>query len=274
MTAAGRVGNVAPVAYQTLRYEVGDDKVATITIDRTDKLNAFNRQMRMEFRSVWGDVRDDDRVNAVVLRAEGRAFSAGIDVAERAEEGTESEPPIPFMGIDPGVSLGPKSNLVWKPVVCAVQGIAAGGAQYWINESDIVICSDDAVFFDPHVTYGMTSACEPIGLAARIPYGEAARWALMGLDERMSAQRAFQIGLVSEIIPRDELWDHAHWIAATIAAKPSVATQGTVKALWQSLDQPRTTAVNMALMYVQLGNRVGESEVDRGEVARPKPRIR
>jgi enoyl-CoA hydratase/carnithine racemase len=262
------------VTYETLLYEVGDDKVATITINRPDKLNSFNQTMRAEFREVWKAVRDDDGVNVVVLRASGRAFSAGIDVTERAEVGSESEPPIPFMGIDPGVSLGPKSNQVWKPIVCAVQGIAAGGAQYWINESDIVICSEDAVFFDPHVTYGMTSACEPIGLAARIPYGEAARWALMGLDERMSAQRALQIGLVSEVLPGSELWDHAHWIAATIAAKPSVATQGTVKALWQSLDQPRTTAVNMGLLYVQVGNRLGESEIDRASVVRPEPRIR
>ncbi|MBW8825343.1 MAG: enoyl-CoA hydratase/isomerase family protein [Acidobacteria bacterium] len=262
------------MAYETLLYEVGDDKVATVTLNRPDKLNSFNDQMRMEFFALWGEIRDDDRVNVVVLRANGRAFSAGVDVTERATEGTESEPPIPFMGIDPGMRLGPKSNLVWKPIVCAVQGIVAGGAQYWINESDIVICSDDAQFFDPHVTYGMTSACEPIGLRHRVPYGEAIRWALMGLDERMSADRALQIGLVSEIIPRDELWDHAHWIAATVAAKPSVATQGTVKAMWQSLDLTRSAALGMALMYVQLGNTIGENDVDRGEVVRPKPRIR
>ena len=178
------------------------------------------------------------------------------------------------MGIDPGERMGPKSNGIWKPIVCAVHGMAAGGAQYWINESDIVICSDDAEFFDPHVTYGMTSACEPIGLAARIPYGEAVRWALMGLDERMSAQRALQIGLVSEVVPREQLWDHAHWIAATIAAKPSVATQGTVKALWRSQDLPRSAAVDGGLMYVQLGNRIGESAVDRAAVVRPTPRVR
>ncbi len=256
--------------FGTIRYETSADRVATITLDRPEVLNAFDRQMCEEMRAAWRLVKDDPEVNAVVLRAEGeRAFCAGLDVKK-----SYGQPDDVWNHEDPGELLSPKWQKVWKPVVCAVQGIAAGGAQYWINESDIVICSDDAVFFDPHVTYGMTSACEPIGLAARIPYGEAARWALMGLDERMSAQRAFQIGLVSEIVPRDELWDHAHWIAATIAAKPSVATQGTVKALWQSLDQPRTTAVTMGLMYVQLGNRVGESEVDRGEVTRPKPRIR
>jgi enoyl-CoA hydratase/carnithine racemase len=260
--------------FETLLYEVGDDNVATVTLNRPDKLNSFNMAMRMECQRVWNEIRSDDAVNTVVLRAEGRAFSAGVDVSERAEQSTESDPPIPFMGIDAAERLGPKSNALWKPVICAVHGIAAGGAQYWINESDIVICSDDAQFFDPHVTYGMTSACEPIGMARRVPYGEAARWALMGLDERMSAQRALQIGLVSEIVPRDDLWAHAHWIAATIANKPTAATQGTVKAMWESMDLPRTAAGQMGLMYVQLGNRVAEDSVDRSGLARPTPRIR
>src|SRR5262249_40658201 len=149
----------------------------------------------------------------------------GEDVGSRAAN--------PFASVDPGVSLCPKQNGCWKPVVCAVNGMAAGGAFYWINESDIVICSDDAQFFDPHGTYGMTSSLEPAGLRWRIPLGEVLRWTLMGLDERMSAERALQIGLVSEVVSADRLWDRAHEIAAIVAAKPSVATQGTVKAVWQ-----------------------------------------
>jgi enoyl-CoA hydratase/carnithine racemase len=172
------------------------------------------------------------------------------------------------------MSLGPKANRVWKPVVCAVHGMAGGGAFYWINESDIVICSDDAQFFDPHVTYGMTSALEPIGLRWRIPLGEALRWALMGLDERMTADRALQIGLVSEVVPRAQLAERAHHIAATIAAKPTVATQGTVRAIWESLDMGRTQALNTSLSYVQLGNAIGEQQVNRSNVERPTPRLR
>jgi len=68
------------------------------------------------------------------------------------------------------------------------------GAFYWINEADVVICSADATFFDPHTTYGMLSALEPAGLARRIPLGEAMRIALFGLDERMGAERAYASG--------------------------------------------------------------------------------
>jgi enoyl-CoA hydratase/carnithine racemase len=159
-------------------------------------------------------------------------------------------------------------------VVAAVPGIAAGGAFYWLNESDIIICSEDATFFDPHVTYGMTSALEPIGLARRIPLGEALRWALLGLDERMSPQRALQIGLVSEVVPREELWDRAHELASLMAAKPAAAIQGTVKAIWESLDMTRSQALQIGLSYTQLGNPIGTAEVDRATATRPKPRIR
>jgi enoyl-CoA hydratase/carnithine racemase len=76
------------------------------------------------------------------------------------------------------------------------------GRLYFLNEADVIICSDDATFFDPHVTYGKTSALEPIGLLRRIPIGEVLRMALFGVDERISPARALEIGLVSKIILR------------------------------------------------------------------------
>jgi enoyl-CoA hydratase/carnithine racemase len=180
------------MGYEAIAFERDTDRVATITLNRPDKLNTFNRIMLNEFGQVWAEVRDDDSINAVVLRAAGRAFSAGLDVTDPEARSTDRSG-VPFNDIDPAFFLGPRANRVWKPVVCAVHGMAAGGAFYWINECDIIICSDDAQFFDPHVTYGMTSAIEPIGLRLRIPLGEALRWALMGLDVRMSAERALQI---------------------------------------------------------------------------------
>lgn len=267
------------MAYETILYEIDDEHVATVTLNRPDKLNSFNMAMRRDFRRLWRDVQDNDAVHAVVLRAAGdRAFSTGIDATERADlmaRGTHvGAPANPFVAEDPGVTLAPKQNECWKPIVCAVHGMVAGGAFYWVNESDIVIASDDATFFDPHVTYGMTSALEPVGLKWRIPLGEVLRWALMGLDERMSAERAREIGLVSEVVPRELLWSRAHEIAASVAAKPTVATQGTVKAIWQSLDLTRSASIRLGMMYVQIGNPVGEREIDRSSAPRPEPQIR
>jgi enoyl-CoA hydratase/carnithine racemase len=255
--------------YTTIIYEV-TDHVATVTLNRPHKLNAFNQRMCDEFADVWKRTREDDDVHAVVLRAAGdRAFCTGVDVKERLYRH-----PNVWSALDPGKKLSPKVNEVWKPVVCAVHGMAAGGAFYWINESDIVICSDDAMFFDPHVTYGQTAALEPIGLSRRIPLGEVLRIALLGLDERMSARRALEIGLVSEVVTRDLLWKRADQLAQIIAQKPPAAIQGTVKAIWQSLDMTRSQALQMGLSYTQLGNPIGMAEVDRDSVVRPQIRLR
>jgi enoyl-CoA hydratase/carnithine racemase len=256
--------------FETIQYETGADYVATITLNRPDRMNAFNDAMIADFRKVWRMVREDADVRAVVLRANGdRAFSAGLDVVEG-----RTRPASVWDVTDPGQDLAPKANDVWTPVVCAVHGMCAGGALYWVNESDIVICSDDAMFFDPHVTYGMTAVFEPVDMARTVPMREALRMALLGLDERMSAKRALEIGLVSEVVPREELWARAHELAAIIADKPAVATQGTVKAFWQSLDMPRAQAHTVGMHFVQIGNPIGTAQVDRASRPRPKWRLR
>ena len=149
--------------YETITVTKADH-VATITINRPEALNSFTKRMLEEFDYLWKDISADDDVHCVVLRAaKGRAFSTGVDVKDsQTPEGKIMHDNI-WTAQDPGDFLGPKANRCWKPVVCAVHGMAAGGAFYWINESDIIICSDEATFFDPHVTYGMTSALEPIG---------------------------------------------------------------------------------------------------------------
>lgn len=255
--------------YETVLYDVREH-IATVTLNRPARLNAFNGTMMSEFMSIWERVRLDDDVRVVVLRAAGdRAFCTGVDV----DEGFFT-PDNVWSQQDPGKALSPKHNQVWKPVICALHGMVAGGAFYWINESDIVICSEDATFFDPHVSYGLTSALEPIGLVRRIPLGEVLRWALLGLDERMSAGRAREIGLVSEVLPFESLWARADEIAAIIAAKPPAAIQGTVKAIWETLDMTRSTALQVGLSYTQLGNPIGQAEVSREGFVKPKPQIR
>lgn len=249
--------------YETVLFEVVD-KVATITINRPDAMNSFTSTMLREFEQLWVRIANDDGINVVVLRAaKGRAFSTGVDVKDAQLPGRSVVSDDVFNASDPGERLGPKSMNCWKPVIAAVHGMAAGGAFYWLNEADIVICSEDATFFDPHVTYGMTSALEPIGATYKIPLGDVLRMVLLGNDERISAQTALRIGLVTEVLPLDQLWTHAAELATTIAAKPPAATQGSLKAIWQSLDMPRSVALATALKYCQLGNPVGTKQVSR-----------
>jgi len=259
------------VAYRTIRYDVDPAaRVATITLDRPDRLNAFNRTMCEEVRAAWQRVKADEQVHAVVLRAAGdRAFSAGLDVTEPF-----GQPDDVWNHEDPGAYLSPKWQQVWKPVVCAVQGVCTAGAFYFVNEADVVICSDDATFFDSHVTFGLVSAIEPVGLMRRVGLGDTLRMALMGNDERITAATALRIGLVTEVVPRTDLWARADEIARTIAAHPTAATQGTVRAIWESLDKPYRAAVEQGLLYTRLGNPVGSAGIDRATMPKVDPRLR
>ena len=96
----------------------------------------------------------------------------------------------------------------------------------------------------------------------------------MGNDERVGAQTALRIGLVTEVVGEQQLWDRAHDIAACIAAKPPTATQGTVKAIWESLDKPYRAAMDQGLIYTRLGNPIAKAELAERPVPKTKPRIR
>jgi enoyl-CoA hydratase/carnithine racemase len=243
---------MAESEFATIEFTTADDHVATITLNRPDRLNSFNEVMAHEIHTVWERIRDEDDIRAVVLRAAGtRAFCTGID----AKEGAWWKHLNIWNHRDPGTQLGPKHHLVWKPVVVAVQGMCAGGGQYLVNEADIVLCSEDATFFDPHANGGIVSALEPIGLLHRgVPLGDVLRWALSGAEERIGAETALRLGLVTEVVPAGALWDRAQQIAAGIARRRPEAIQGTVRAIWESLDMVRSIALQNGLAYTHIGN--------------------
>jgi enoyl-CoA hydratase/carnithine racemase len=159
----------------------------------------------------------------------------------------------PFHFNDPGDNVGPKSCDLWKPVIAAVNGMACGGAFYMLGEVEFIIAAEHATFFDPHVTYGMTAAFEPIHMHDRMPFGEIMRLSLLGNYERLSARRAHEVGLVSEVVPLDALHDTAAWAANAIAAQPQHAVQGTVRAIWAARELSNRQAVALGYAFVGLG---------------------
>lgn len=234
----------------TLLYEENDG-VAVVTLNRPDVYNAFNMQMCDELSGLWRDLQTNDAVRCVVLTAAGeKAFCTGIDRAEASTQGFEVDLDT-FE--DPGAKLGPKANELYKPVIAAVQGMACGGAFYMLGEVEFIIAADTATFFDPHVTYGMTAVFEPLLMMRRMPFGEIARLTLMGNYERMSAQRAFEIGLVSEVVPASELRDAALRAARAIASQPAQAVQATVRALWEGATHSPTAALEMWVELLRAG---------------------
>ena len=260
--------------FETLAYEEADG-VAWVTLNRPDVLNSFNTVMQREMRTLWRWLRRHDDVRVIVLTGAGdKAFCTGIDRSEAMAEGPRAgragrpapEPgaddgavPIgsgttPFMFDDPGENLGPKANDLWKPVIAAVNGIACGGAFYMLGEVDFIIAAEHATFFDPHLTFNMAASFEPLQMTGRMPFGELVRLTLMGSEERMSAARAFQIGLVTEVVPADELRARAGWAAGVIAKAHPVAVQGTLRALWAGRELSRAQALGLGWAFVGLGN--------------------
>jgi enoyl-CoA hydratase/carnithine racemase len=256
----------------TLRYEQSDG-VAHVTLDRPKVHNAFDATMQTELRAVWRHVRHDPEVRVVVLTGAGdRAFCTGLDRSEIPDSEYD-----PFTYEDPGRKIGPKSQGLWKPVVAAVNGMACGGAFYLLGECDVIVASTAATFFDPHVTYGMTAVFEPLLLMPRMPFGEILRMALVGNYERVSAEHALAVGLVSEVAEPDELMAAADRVAAAIAAQPPHAVQATLRSLWAARDLTPQQATDLGNVLLNLGTTAqalaeGNQQFASGE--RPKWRLR
>ena len=249
-----------PTSFTTITVEIDEAaKVAVVTLDRPEAYNAFSPTMQEELKATWRAFRSDDRVNAIVLTAAGdMSFCVGIDrneaeftnmACDSRLYGTSNN----FMYDDPGDDLGPKSCDLWKPVICAVNGMACGGAFYMLAESDIIIAADHATFFDPHVTYGMAAVYEPMKMLQYMPLGEVLRMTLLGNHERMSAATAHRIGLVSEVCPADELMERARWVADAIASQPAVGVQASLRSIWTANDLGTKQALSMGPSLLTTG---------------------
>jgi len=249
-------------SFETITYDEGDDGVAVVTLNRPDVHNAFNSLMQRELHTLWRALRRHDDVRCIVLTGAGeKAFCTGIDRMEQmggeGDDTTDTDVvgsgETPFMFNDPGDNLGPKSCDLWKPVIAAVNGMACGGAFYMLGEVEFIVAAEHATFFDPHVTYGMTASFEPIHMSGITPFTEIMRLSLLGNYERMSAQRAFQVGMVTEVVPGADLQTRARELAAIIASQPKLAIEGTVRALWSTRSMPQREAVRLGYAFVAMG---------------------
>jgi enoyl-CoA hydratase/carnithine racemase len=281
---------MSDLEFDTLLYEESDG-VAWVTLNRPDVHNAFNMQMQQDLKRLWRTMRERDSVRCIVLTGAGeKAFCTGIDRTEtmgdwdddpskvgKGGAGTGAASETPWHFDDPGENIGPKSNDLWKPVIAAVNGMACGGAFYMLGEVDFIVAADHATFFDPHVTFGMTACFESMHMLQKMPFHEIMRLSLLGSNERMSAQRAYEIGLVSEVVPGADLRETVAWSANAIAAAPPTAVQGTVRALWLARDLGRKDALDMGKVLIKVGSDpadllAGQQAFQSGK--RTKPRVR
>jgi enoyl-CoA hydratase/carnithine racemase len=237
------------VSYQYLKVEK-HGHVGWLINNRPEVLNAMNAGMRDEFADAWVELDEDPDVRVIVHTGEGRAFQTGVDVAEIATDGQGMQRYRESMEhFD--VHFTAWHQRVWKPVITAVNGICAGGGFHWVADADIVIAASDAQFFDPHVSIGQVVAIEAIGLIRMMPVEAVMRMALVGRYERMSAQRAYELGMISQIVdPPEALREEAQKLAETIAKNSPAAMRATKKALWGALEHGLTEACRVGAQHL------------------------
>ena len=210
--------------------------------NRPEQLNAMNNTMRDEFAQAWIELDADPAVRVIVHTGEGRAFQTGVDVSEIASDGVGMERYRESME-EFDVHFTAWHQGVEKPVITAVNGLCAGGAFHWVADADIVIAASDAQFFDPHVSVGQVVSLEAIGLLRKMPFEAVMRMALVGRHERMSAQRAYELGMISQIVdPPEQLREAAQALAETIASNSPAAMAASKRALWRALELGLTDA--------------------------------
>ncbi len=228
-------------AYETLKVE-RRGPVGWLINDRPDQLNAMNARMRDELALAWRELDADPDVRVIVHTGEGRAFQTGVDVAEIAGDGVGMERYRESLE-QFDLHFTAWHQQVWKPVITAVNGICAGGGFHWVADADVVIAAADAEFFDPHVSIGQVVALEAIGLMRKMPVEAVMRMALVGRYERMSAARAFELGMISEVVdPPECLREAAQELAEKIARNSPAAMAATKRALWGALETGLTAA--------------------------------
>jgi enoyl-CoA hydratase len=209
-----------------------DGDVAVVTIDRPDKLNALNAEVVAELGQVFRDLREDDAVRGVILTGGGeKAFVAGADIGELAKMDSVS-----------GVAVSRDGQEVFrmierfpKPVLAAVGGYALGGGCELALACHLRLASENARFGLPEVGLGIIPGYGgTIRLARLVGLGRAIELTLTG--EQIRAERAHDIGLVSGVVPRDELMDRARKLMGTITAKGPVAVRMALESIYGALD--------------------------------------
>ena len=260
-------------SYETVIYEV-QDRVATITLNRPERLNAMNQKLKDELREVWRTVKNDPDVWCAILTGAGRAFSTGADVEGLATGGFRREDRWRELALIEGIVdlPTPRRQRVHKPVIAAVNGATAGFSLDFVTESDIPIASETAYFVDPHVSIGLVSSHEMVNMARRVPVAVCLRMALLGKHERMTAQRAYEVGLVTEVVPPEKLMDRARELAAMICQNAPIAVWGTKMGILQGLGLPIPQAEEIAAGYLEINEQTDDyQEGPRSFVEKRKP---
>lgn len=217
-----------------IRYDVAD-RIATITLDRPEAANAQNGDLLDELDAAWTAAAADDEVAVIVLRAEGKHFSAGHDLNDKSWPDPSKITLDRIYGIESRRYL--EYSLRWrnvpKPSIAAVHGRCIAGGLLLVWPCDLIVASEDALFSDPVVIMGI-GGVEYHGHTWELGARKAKEILFTGRP--VTAEEARQVGMVNTVVPRAELDDHTRELATRIAAMPAFGLRQAKRAVNQTLD--------------------------------------
>jgi enoyl-CoA hydratase len=223
------------------------DRIATVTINRPDKLNALNKAVREQFVQVLQELAGNDDVRVVIVRGAGdKAFVAGADIAEfKGRTGVDQFHVTKAFGIFEAPEKLP------KPIIAAVNGFALGGGCELAMACDIRIASDKAKLGQPEITLGILPGG---GGTQRLPrlVGLGNAYKLLYTGQMVKADEALRMGLVDEVVPHDQLHERVRELAGEIAKKSPVALEFIKDAVRASTRMPLDEGVRFETTYFGL----------------------
>ena len=205
--------------------------VAKITLNRPDKLNSFNRAMSLELISALEQAEGDDSVRAILLTGAGRGFCAGQDLSEAVGDDAYEIEDIIEKQYNPIVKL---LRGIEKPIVCAVNGVAAGAGANIAFACDITIASSDSKFIQSFAAIGLIPDSGGTFYLPRM-VGMQNAAALMMTGDRVTADRAKELGLIYDIAPAEKLMENTTELAQKLALMPTKGIGLTKRALNESM---------------------------------------
>lgn len=213
-----------------------EEGIATITLNRPDKRNAFTTDMQESIHLAIEDAAKDNEVRVVIITGTGRAFCSGADVKAMAEEHNRPDGVKKKRGLDKRrVSLSTLLREFDKPVIAAINGVAVGGGLDFALACDIRIASDTARFAEAYIRRGMMPAMGGTYFLPRL-VGVDRACLLAWTGDMIDAEEAERIGLVTMVVPHDELEIATRELAEKLAKGPPLAIQKTKRAIYKGLE--------------------------------------
>ncbi|HKS90699.1 MAG TPA: enoyl-CoA hydratase-related protein [Tepidiformaceae bacterium] len=239
------------MTYNAILYDVAD-RVATITLNKPERLNAFDDEMLTEWHAAVAEADRDADVRAVVITGAGRGFCSGMNVANEAGGRgvlrTEATTAVRRHSLRNSVHPIPRALIqLEKPYIAAVNGAAAGAGMDMASMADIRFASSTAKF---GMTYNRMGLIPGDGGCWTLPriVGTSRALELIWTGRLFSAQEALEMGYVNAVYEPDELMPRVHEFAAKIASGPSTATQLAKKLVYRSANMPFDEHLDVAQM--------------------------